>query len=237
MRGGPGILRRAPIPRTGQVAIALAAGLVGFLLAAQLQSRQDLERRLATEREADLAQLLGDLSARSDRLQEEIIELRVRLATAATSSEREEVLLENARAELESVRILLGLIPVKGEGVEVAIADPEGAVGPDALLDAIQELRDAGAEALEVNGVRIVASTAFAGEAGAIRVGGMALQSPFRILAIGARDTLAEAMRIPGGVVDTIQARPGATVAVAPRRSLLISSLHPLPSFTYATPS
>lgn len=230
----PGARRRVP---PGQIALAAVVAVVGFLLATQFRESRTLQTRLALEREADLAQLLSDLSARSDRLQDEIVRLRVRLASAASSSERERVLIESARQELDSMRVLLGIVPVTGEGIEVTIADPHAQFGPDLLVDSIQELRDAGAEAIEVNGRRVVASTAFTGSPGALRVDGAGITAPLRILAIGARDTLAEALRIAGGVRDTVLARRGAGIRLLTRPRIRISSLHPLPRFSYATRS
>lgn len=230
----PGAPRRIP---PGQIALAAVVAIVGFLLVTQFRESRTLQTRLALEREADLAQLLSDLSARSDRLQEEIAGLRLRLASAASSSEREQVLIESARQELDSMRVLLGIVPVTGEGIEVTIADPQVQLAPDLLVDTIQELRDAGAEAIEVNGRRVVASTAFTGSPGALRVDGAVVRAPLRIRAIGARDTLAEALRIAGGVQDTVLARRGAGIRIATHPRIRISSLHPLPRFSYATRS
>lgn len=225
-----------PARPRGQAAIALAVAILGFLLATQLRTQQTLGQRLQIEREADLAQLLSDLSERSDRLVEQIVDLRIRLAARAGSAEQEAVLLENARRELEALQILLGLVPVRGPGITIAIVDPEGTVGPDLLLDAVQELRDAGAEAMEVNGIRVVAPTAFGGEQGRLLVDGRAARPPYRIAAVGDPETLAEAMRIPGGVVDAVGARPGARIGIVESRSLRIVSLRAAPRLTYARP-
>lgn len=227
--------RRPSERRAGQTAIALTVALLGFLLATQLQAREGLVRRLAGEREADLAQLLSDQQARSDRLLGEIVELRVRLATTAGSQQQEQILLENAREQLEALRILLGLVPVRGEGIRITIRDPEGVVGSELLVDAVQELRDAGAEAIEVDGIRIVATSAFTGRPGALAADEVPLVAPYVLTAIGGRDTLAEAMRIPGGIVDTVSSLGGATVTIETRREVRITSLRPAPRFAYAT--
>jgi uncharacterized protein YlxW (UPF0749 family) len=228
---------RSRFPRSGQIALALVVGVVGFLLVTQFRESDTLKTRLAVEREADLTQLLSDLSARSDQLQSEITDLRIRLASAASAGERDKVLIDAARRELDGVRILLGIVSVTGQGIEVTISDPETQVGPDLLVDTIQELRDAGAEAIEVNGRRVVASTAFTGAPGSLRVDGSAIAAPIRIRAIGARETLAEALRIAGGVQDAVLARRGASIQIVTRTTLRISSLHPLPKFSYATRS
>jgi uncharacterized protein YlxW (UPF0749 family) len=84
----------------------------------------------------------------------------------------------------------------------MVFSDPQGTIGPDVLLDTVQELRDAGAEAIEISSVRIVASTSFTGSPQAIMVNRQAVRAPYEVKAIGPSSTLAQAMRIPGGVVD-----------------------------------
>jgi uncharacterized protein YlxW (UPF0749 family) len=224
-------------PRSaGQIAIALTVALLGFLLATQLRAQQGLAQRLQIERESDLGQILSELTARNDQLVEELGDLRVRLATAAGSGEQERALEEAARTQLRTLQILLGIVPTSGQGITLTIADPQGTVGPDLVLDAIEELRDAGAEAIDVDGVRIVASSAFAGRTGAVTADGRVLKSPYVVTAIGASATLAEAMKIPGGVIDAITARDGASVRVTRARTLKIASVKSAPTFTYARP-
>lgn len=234
-RGAPRTAARRGRP--GHVAIAMTVALLGFLFATQLRVEEGIGERLAIEREEDLARILADLSSRSDQLLEEIVDLRVQLAEAAGSAEQEEVLIRNARGELEAIQVLLGTVPVQGEGIAVTIADPASAVGPEAIVDVLQELRDAGAEAIEVNRVRVVASTALGGPAGDLRIGGRPIRAPYRIFAIGGASTLAEAMRIPGGVVDSISSRDGAAIDIGRRSRIRIASLQALPRFTYARPS
>ena len=231
--GARGAARRV----RAQLPLALVTALLGFLLATQFQARENLGTRLAGEREADLAQILSNLTSSTDQLQDETSDLRLRLQAAEGSSQQQRVLVDNARQQLDALKILLGLVGVRGPGIVVTVTDPRGTVGPDVLLDAVEELRDAGAEALAINDVRIVASSAFGGSAGAVSVGGARISAPYRIVAIGGADTMAAALRIPGGVVDTIGSKQGAGVLVDPRREVTIASLHTAPRFTYATPT
>jgi uncharacterized protein YlxW (UPF0749 family) len=231
-------MENEPVRRPrAHVALAVVTALLGFMLATQYQAREGLKSRLAGEREEDLAQILSNLATSSDQIQDEIVELRVRLQTARGSAQQEQVLLDAARAQLNSLRILLGLVAAHGPGIVTTVGDPSGTVGPEVLLDLVQELRDAGAEAIDVNGVRVVGSTSFAGEPGALTVSGAKISSPYQITAIGAADTLAEALRIPGGVVDSVNSRQGATIVIQPRPDVRIASLRPAPRFTYASPA
>jgi uncharacterized protein YlxW (UPF0749 family) len=220
----------------GQIAIALTLALLGFLLATQLRSQQNLTQRLSIERESDLGQILTELTDRSDQLSGEIVDLRVKLAQASGTEAQQQTLIDDARQQLEGLQILLGLLPVKGPGVVMVFGDPQGTVGPDVLLDTVQELRDAGAEAIEISGVRVVASTAFTGSPSAIQVGRVPLRAPYEVRAIGAASTLAEAMRIPGGVVDSLAAHAGASVRITQEGSVSILHVSGLPAFAHARP-
>jgi len=228
--------QRPRIPLRGQVAIALTLALLGFLLATQLRAQQGLTQRLQIERESDLGEILTKLTDRSDQLSSEILDLQARLAQTSGSQAQRDVLLADARRQLQALQILLGLQPVHGPGIEMTFLDPRTTLGPEVLLDAVEELRDAGAEAIEVNGVRIVASTAFTGVAGGIVVGPTAVRAPYVVRAIGAASTLAEAMRIPGGVVDSLAAHSGASVRISEAGSVSILSVSVMPKFVHARP-
>ncbi|MGZ4105117.1 MAG: hypothetical protein ACXVP8_07630, partial [Actinomycetota bacterium] len=119
----------------GQVAIALTLAILGFLLATQLRSTQGLTQRLSIERESDLGQLLTELTDRSDQLQSEIIDLRVKIAQASGSQAEQAALITDARQQLQALQILLGLVPVQGGGVVMTFVDPQSSIGPDVLLD------------------------------------------------------------------------------------------------------
>lgn len=220
----------------GHVAIAITVALLGFLFATQLRAQQDLPGRLKIERESDLGQILAQLTARNDLLEEEILNLRVRLADASGSVQQRRALLEEATSRLNALQVMLGVSPVKGPGIVMTVADPQGTVGPEVLLDAVQELRDAGAEAVEVGSVRVIVSTSFSGIPGRIEVGGKALSPPYVVRAIGAPATLAEAMRIPGGFEDSLASRAGASVSIQRSGSVGILSTSNAPTFTYAQP-
>ena len=220
----------------GQIAIALTLALLGFLLATQLRSQQGLAQRLSIEKESDLGRILTELTDRSDQLSSEIIDLRVKLAQASGTQEQQRALVADARQQLQALQILLGLVPVKGPGIVMTFEDPKSTIGPDVLLDTVQELRDAGAESMEISGIRVVASTAFTGTPGAIQINGRPVFAPYVLTAIGPASTLAEAMRIPGGVVDSVGADAGASVRITEEGSVSILHVSALPTFVHARP-
>jgi uncharacterized protein YlxW (UPF0749 family) len=102
------------------------------------------------------------------------------------------------------------------------------------LLDTMQELRDAGAEALQVNDVRLTASSWFADSGSTVVADGRALHAPYVFTAIGDPHTLADAMAIPGGVIDSVSGRSGATTDVAERSRVVVAALRRLSDPHYA---
>jgi uncharacterized protein YlxW (UPF0749 family) len=206
-----------PPSRRGTVmraATAVACAVLGFTLVAQVRATEDLGERLEIEREEDLARILADLSTQSDRLQAEITDLRLTLLSYENSAESEDLALRALRNRLNELRILAGTVGVEGQGVRMTIVDPGNEVTQAELVDTVQELRDAGAEAISVSGVRLVASSSFVTRNGQLVLDGRPLVSPHRIVAVGPSETIAKALGIPGGAVDALQALPQVTATV-----------------------
>ncbi|KJE24894.1 protein of unknown function (DUF881) [Frankia torreyi] len=142
------------------------------------------------------------------------------------------------RARADELAILAGTVPVDGPGLELTIRDPHRAVDASVLVDALQELRDAGAEAIEIAGVRAVVSTYVADEPGhGLIVDGRSVAAPYVLRVVGDAHTLDQALRIPGGVLDTVAARDGAQASVRTLGHLEIRALRPAPSPRYARPA
>ena len=120
-------------------------------------------------------------------------------------------------------------------GRRLCLTDPQSTVRSAQVLDLVQELRDAGAEAIQIGSVRVVASTWFADAAGGVSVDGTALRPPYTVLAIGESQTMATALEIPGGVVASLPDRAAATVAA--REQVEVTALHAVRAPRYARPA
>lgn len=203
-------------PRRSKLRIwsVVACAVLGFLLVTQLSATEDLGARLDVEREEDLAQILADLSTQSDRLQEEITSLRLTLLAFENSAESEDLALQSLQGRLNDLRILAGTVEVEGPGVTLTVADPQSQVSQELLVDTVQELRDAGAEAVAVNDIRLVASSAFTTRNGKVLLDDQPLRLPITIAAIGPAQTIAEALAIPGGALDALESRPEVNATV-----------------------
>lgn len=220
-----------------RVAVALACAVLGFLLVAQVRATEQVGDRLAAEREEDLARILSDLSGQSDRLQSEITDLRLTLLDFEGSAEREELALRTLQRRYDDLRILAGTVAVEGDGALFTITDPNRLVTQDLLVDAVQELRDAGAEAIAVNDVRLVASSAFTTRNDRVLLDRRPIDAPYRIAAIGHGDTIAKALAIPGGAIDTLQLVAGVAAEVEIRADLSVPAVSEPTSFVFGVPS
>ena len=237
--------RLVPRLRRGDLAVAVLLGLLGFAAVVQVRTTQE-DGPLAAARQEDLVQILDDLSNRNDRLRAEVSALEQAQRELTTGSGRTDAALEEARRRAQLLGVLAGTVPASGPGLELVLADPADALGPEVLLGALQELRAAGAEAVQVEGrtaegepvaVRVVASTFFlAGDEGGIVADGELLHPPYRFLAVGDPATLASAVRIPGGVVDSVE-QLGGGARVQRRDEVLVGALRALEAPRYARPT
>ncbi|HET7475957.1 MAG TPA: DUF881 domain-containing protein [Dermatophilaceae bacterium] len=218
--------------RASLLAAALAL-LLGFALATQVQ--QTRGQTLQTLRQTDLVGILDNLNANAARLDDEARNLLVSRDRLVSGTQGGEAAVRAAQEQLDALGILAGTVAVAGPGIRMTITDPSGKVTSALLLDAIQELRDAGAESIQLGPARVVASSYVASAAGGLSVDGQRLQSPYRLVAIGASQTLASAMSIPGGIIETVR-QQGATISVTPSESLRIDALHTPKTPRYARP-
>lgn len=249
----PGPLRRLLTPRLRRVDLAVAALLaaLGFAAVVQVRSTQE-EGPLAAARQEDLVQILDELANRNDRLRDEVSALNQARAELGAGGDRTAALAE-ARRRTQLLGVLAGTVPARGPGLLLTITDPEERIGPEVLLDALEELRAAGAEAVQLEGpvdlsvdpskaragrqVRVVASTALVeGEEGGVLVDGVALFPPYRFVVVGDPGTLASAVGIPGGVVDNVEQRGGSAL-VERRDEVLVGALRVLKPPRYARPA
>jgi uncharacterized protein YlxW (UPF0749 family) len=234
-------LREARAAAGIRLVVLVVASLVGFLLVGQLRTSQRVSRSLAKESEGDLARILSNLNTDTDNLRDQVGQLKLELFGLQTSTQRDQAAARTAQQQLQTLQILAGTVPATGPGVQVTINDPQASIRYDLMIDLVQELRDAGAEAIAVDNKRVGATTAFApGNAGVVLSGpgepDALVQAPYRVSVIGNPDTLASALGIPGGALDTLQAQRGVNVDVQRAAKVDVPALASPPTFRVARP-
>ncbi len=202
-----------------QLTIAAVALILGLLVVVQLRS-QSTGTGLEALSAQELTVLVGNLNARNDQLREEIATTEKELADLQGAQSRGETSVDQLRIDLVRVRAWTGLDAVTGSGIRITIAGPIAGAGVEDLLN---ELHNAGAEALAVAGVRVVAGTVVSGAPGALSVENTALDDPFEIAAVGNSPTLTGSLTRSGGIVAQLAATdPEARITVVPVEAILI---------------
>lgn len=222
-------------PSRGQAIVAVLLAVVGFGAVTQVRSL-NVEDNYATLREQDLVDILTGLSGTSQRARAEIARLEQSKRSLQSDTRRQSAALEAAQRRVDALNILAGLVPVSGPGIRVTVTETTGAVDIDSMLDTVEELRSAGAEAIAINGkVRLIAQSAFEDGVGGVLVDGELLTSPYIIDVIGDPLTLEGAMIFKEG--PSAQLRDdGCTVEIDQLESIEITAVSEPQRMDYAQP-
>ena len=184
----------------GHAALAITAGVMAFLLATAW-TQQNAKQHTAAGRRHELIGLVATRQRRVSLLERQLEDARSRLEAATRRSGRGRLL--DLQAELDRFAILAGTRGVDGGGIVIRLSDsPAGKRGDPESADfqiqdvdlqlVVNALWSAGAEAIAVNGQRIVGTTAIRSAGGAVLVNYHVLASPYRVVAIGDARRLAD---------------------------------------------
>jgi uncharacterized protein YlxW (UPF0749 family) len=265
--GDAGVARRG---RSQLVFAALAVVLcvvLGIAIVTQVRQTESGDS-LDSARPADLLILLDSLQQREAALNTEVADLQRTLAALQASGSSDQAAIENAQSRLAALSILIGTVAATGPGVTLTIGDTAPGVSPETMLDVINELRAAGAEAMQVGAggqersdpgndaggqersdpgnnagvpqgsqatVRVGVDTWVVGAPGALVIDGVPMSPPYSVLVIGDPATLAAAMNIPGGAMDSIE-RVGGTMSVQQADVVNVTTLRQPKPRQYAQP-
>lgn len=233
-----------PPPRrrltSANAAVALLLALLGFALVVQLKAVAT-DPTLASARQEDLVRILSDLDSREERLRQDIADLAETQRQLTTAGEGQEAALAEATRRADELGILAGILPVEGPGLTVRIQAGIKPISAATLLDAVQELRGAGAEAIQIAGgngtqIRVVASTYFIDTEGRVVVDGETLSGPYTLTVVGEPSTLAPALNIPGGVVESVYSSGGTVIVQDEPGVVQVSAVRAPVTLQYARP-
>ncbi|WP_254897664.1 DUF881 domain-containing protein [Kitasatospora sp. NA04385] len=221
----------------GQLVVALLLFALGLALAIQVRSTND-HSELRGARQEDLVRILDELDGKQQRLQSEKTQLEQSLAQLENSSNQAKEAQEQTRKKAAELGVLAGTEKATGPGIVLTIDDPQGQVKADMLLDTLQELRAAGAEAIQINDVRVVAGTYFTDNSsgGGVRIDGKDVLQPFRFTVVGNPQDLTPALNIPGGVVRSLENHQ-ARATIVQQQKVLVDALAAPKPLQYGKPA
>ena len=189
--------------RRGGWLIALVCVLIGFMVAVQFRTAQDAKGSLSQQRIEEISDRLLQTEHERDERSEELHTMQ----TAAASTDNQQ--------DKDLLRYRAALVPLEGEGVIVRMDDstkPAKAgenpnlyvIHDDDLLRVVNELRAAGAEAIAINGQRLTGTSEIRCAGPTLSVNNVRSSAPFEIRAIGDKKSLENALRMRGGVAETL---------------------------------
>lgn len=227
---------------TALVMISLALFIFSFVIAAQLNTVGNTNIISEGMREAELLRELQTVKEEYQGLKEKYEESQEIVEEYKTSSSSNDILIASMKSDLERANVLAGMADVRGEGVVITLKDSTdtemsaeaGLVHDTDLTAVVTELKAAGAEAISINGQRIIATTAIRCVGPTIQVNSVKVASPFYIKAIGNSKYLESALNIKSGVVDSLKAY-GIQVEIETNNSITIDKYDLTLKFKYAS--
>ena len=216
--------------RTTQITLTVVSFLLGLLLVTQYHTQRQISAGAVTQSSADQAVIISGLVQGNAQLRTEVQALQASLLASEQATGQGN--LEAMVTDLNRLRAVNGLVEVAGPGVEVTL---DGSVTALDLQDLVNEARNAGAEALALNGHRLVARSVLVGSEGAIVLDGLRLTAPYRLQAVGPAESLERALTRKGGLLALLQyAYPDAMITVAQRPRLVLPLYAGKYEFRYA---
>lgn len=207
-------------PRSA-LTVAAVAVFLGLLVVLQFRSQTE-SGGLADLSAQELTVVVANLNTRNDQLRTEIATLDQEARSLAAGQARGETSLGQLQLDLARVRAWSGLSAVTGPGVRITVTGP---IAGTAIEDLLNELRNAGAEALAVDDVRLVSGDVVEGPPGGLSVDNTALDDPFEISAIGNAETLVGSLTRAGGIIAQLAATdPDAQLTVTPVPNLQLAA-------------
>jgi uncharacterized protein YlxW (UPF0749 family) len=199
--------------RRSALTVAAVAAILGLLVVVQLRGQtggSELESKSAQE----LTSIIANQNDANDRLRAEVATLQTQLEELRSDRATGVTSVGQIESELGRIRAWTGLDPIAGRGVTITVS---GEIDASAVDDLLNELRNAGAEAIAIDDIRVIAQTAVGGVPGSLDVDGFLLRDPFTIRAIGRPEVLVGSLTRVGGIIAQLSAtNPSATVDVKP---------------------
>lgn len=196
--------------------IAVTLGIMCILLTAgimvQLNTIEDANNTVGTSRNADgLRDEVLKWKEKYDRTYEYLEEAEKELERWRETSTGDDNSSKEKQERLKELNAYLGLSDVSGSGVIITVQDNTSSklvtstdlVHDNDLRDIINEVKNIGADAISVNGQRIVQTTVINCAGAIVQINGETVGSPFVIEVVGSKDLYYNLLR-PGSFINKL---------------------------------
>ena len=234
----------------GTIFLGILAIGIGLIISIQINTTQGMEAEQGglvpvsqiRAQETELSKLRSENS----QLTQELIALEERLMKLQEDKAKEDDTLQGILADQEKYKLAAGVVEVKGPGVIITLEDPavDEEIGDsyseliyryDLILELVNRLREAGAEAISINGHRIVNTTEISLAGDNVNINGTPTAPPYAVKAIGKPDTLESALTIRFGILEQMRSY-GIRTDMIRQDEIVIPRYSGVITFRYAKP-
>ena len=233
----------------GVVLVGFLALLIGLVISIQISTTQgsDPGGLIPFAKAQGYVAELKKVRADKEVILEQLNVLEKQLEDIKKSKAVGDVVAEQMVADLAKYKMAAGMVDVKGPGVSVTIDDPKVEVldgekysvimyNYELLLSFVNKLKDAGAEAISINGQRIIATTEISLAGENVNINGVPTAPPYIIKAIGNPDTIESTLTIRFGIVEQMKSRYNLSVDIKKSDEISIPRFSNVITFRYAKP-
>ena len=234
----------------GKVALGLLCGILGLIISMQFNTVKSATEGgfLSAQKAQQLSLELRNLRAEKERLNVELTALEKRLKEYEISEADEDLIIKNLKRDLERYQLLAGYKDGEGPGVIITIDDSpsndylDNGDGSfimynfEVLLDLINKLNAAGAEAIAINDQRYTANTEIYYSSNSLFINSVPTRPPFIIKAIGDPETLEAALNMRYGVIWGLKQYDNLQVSIKKEDVIMIPRYNKVIQYEYARP-
>lgn len=233
---------------SGMIVIGLMAMFIGVIISIQITTTQgsDVGGLVPLAKAQGYLEQLKQVRAEKDEALQELNKLEERLNKIEKEKADEDFFVKGVVSDLEKYKMAAGVEDVKGPGVIVTVDDPDQTEGivddysfimlhSDLLLSLINKMKDAGAEAISINGQRILATTEISLAGNNVNINTVPTAPPYVIKAIGDPDTIASTLTIRFGIIEQMK-NYGLRINIDKKDEIQIPRFSGIIKYRYAEP-
>lgn len=233
---------------SGMVVIGLLALFIGLVISIQITTTQgsDYGGLIPYAKAQGYLEELKQVRAEKDIALQELNELEKKLEKIEAEKANEDFFLANLVSDLEKYKMAAGTVDVKGPGVIITVDDPiptDEYTGDhsvimlryELLLSLVNKLKEAGAEAISINGQRIIVTTEISLAGNNVNINTVPTAPPYIIKAIGNPDTIESTLTIRFGIIEQMK-NFGLRIQIEQKDEVEIPRFSGILKFRYAKP-
>lgn len=231
--------------KAGQIAFASVCIILGIMLASQFKNVQKVGGSVSIQRTQELTNKVDKLSLDNEGLRNQIIQSENKIKDFEAAAQDSGLITKSMVTDLQEAKIEAGLADVAGPGVVITLnhlyyIDQSSSkrvvqqVIDEDLLKIINEMNASGAEAISINGERLIATSEIRNAGDHININTNSYSVPFVIQVIGKSETLMAGLHLNGGVLDILNAYYD--IKAVSQENVIIPKYKGVIQFKYAKP-